>query len=249
MKKEELINVLEDVGLSENESKVYLALISLGPSNATEISKKSGVKRTTVYPLIESLKKKGLVVIEMKVFKQLYKAEGPEKLENIIELRKERFKKYLPEFSSLYSSKEEESVIGYLEGEDAIRNAYYDLLKDLKEGDEYLVISQGKKVFDQLGMDWFEKFIQDRASYKPDVKVLYANVPWAAEHKKLERQHKITVKVLPKDTDFQANLIITPNHTLVHKLDDPMIGIIIGNKSAIQVFQQMFNIMWDSVKE
>ena len=38
---------LKTAGLTENESKVYLALLDLGPSLAGEISKKTGIHTQT----------------------------------------------------------------------------------------------------------------------------------------------------------------------------------------------------------
>jgi len=55
------MNELNEIGLTENESKIYLALIDLGPSLAGQISRKTGLHRRTVYDSIEMLIKKGLV--------------------------------------------------------------------------------------------------------------------------------------------------------------------------------------------
>ena len=52
---------LKQAGLTENESKVYLSLIDLGPSLAGQISRKTGLHRRTVYDTTEMLIQKGLV--------------------------------------------------------------------------------------------------------------------------------------------------------------------------------------------
>ena len=85
MQKQEIKDVLIDFGLSEHEAAVYLSALSLGQSTVNQIAKHSGVKRTTVYPVIESLKRKGIMNVEVKGFKKLFVAESPDKLERIIE--------------------------------------------------------------------------------------------------------------------------------------------------------------------
>lgn len=54
------IQGLLDLGLTEKEAQVYIALLSLGTATATELSNISDVKRTTIYQAMEGLMQKGL---------------------------------------------------------------------------------------------------------------------------------------------------------------------------------------------
>ena len=52
---------LLDLGFNKNEIKVYLALLKLGVSSVSEISKTSNVDRTLIYGILDKLIEKGLV--------------------------------------------------------------------------------------------------------------------------------------------------------------------------------------------
>ena len=65
MGKNNLVEILKEIGLSEHESAVYFTMVSLGPSPILKIARASGVKRTTIYSVIDSLKEKGLVRVEL----------------------------------------------------------------------------------------------------------------------------------------------------------------------------------------
>jgi len=54
-----LIQELQKLGLSDKESKVYLASLELGPAPIAAIAKQASVNRPTTYVIIESLIKKG----------------------------------------------------------------------------------------------------------------------------------------------------------------------------------------------
>lgn len=56
----EILSRLQDLGLTEYESKVYLALVQHGKLNAKDISTYSGVPQNRVYETVETLKSKGL---------------------------------------------------------------------------------------------------------------------------------------------------------------------------------------------
>ncbi len=79
MLSDKLIKKLENIGLSENESRVYLASLSLGPAIVRDIARVSQVKRTTIYSLIDSLKQQGLMHVEEKGLKKLFTPSAPEK--------------------------------------------------------------------------------------------------------------------------------------------------------------------------
>ena len=103
MKNKKLLQILIDLGLSENEASVYLAALSLGPTTILKIAKTAEMKRTTIYSVIDSLKKRGLINIEIKGFKTLFTAENPEKLETMLDSHREQLRNSLPEFLGMYN--------------------------------------------------------------------------------------------------------------------------------------------------
>jgi sugar-specific transcriptional regulator TrmB len=56
---ESVVEKLQRVGLTEYEAKAYLALLNTHLSTATKTSEKSGVPRTKIYQVLESLERKG----------------------------------------------------------------------------------------------------------------------------------------------------------------------------------------------
>ena len=75
---------LKQAGLTENESKVYLALLDLGPSLAGQISRKAGLHRRTVYDTADMLAKKGLIGYILKNNRRLFQASNPNRILEII---------------------------------------------------------------------------------------------------------------------------------------------------------------------
>src|SRR3989344_1317230 len=162
MRKEEIQNALIDFGLSENEALVYLAALSLGPSSVQDIAKEARLKRTTLYPIIESLKNRGLVNTHVHGLRKVFAAEEPERLESIIERRKERLKTILPELNAIHSLKSGESFIKFYEGTEGVKGVYDTILDDLKPGDPYLIMSDMEK-FLSIDEEYFKHFIEKRA--------------------------------------------------------------------------------------
>jgi Predicted transcriptional regulators len=59
-----LFTKLQSFGLNQYEAKAYVALLSTGTSNAYNISKTSGIPRSRIYDILESLTNRGVVMFE-----------------------------------------------------------------------------------------------------------------------------------------------------------------------------------------
>jgi HTH-type transcriptional regulator, sugar sensing transcriptional regulator len=62
---QELLGKLKDFGLNSYESKLWVALLSRGVSTAGELSDISNVPRSRTYDVLESLEKKGFIVVKV----------------------------------------------------------------------------------------------------------------------------------------------------------------------------------------
>jgi sugar-specific transcriptional regulator TrmB len=63
--KKEFINKLKEFGLNSYEAKLWTALLSRGVSTAGELSDISNVPRSRAYDVLESLEKKGFIIVKL----------------------------------------------------------------------------------------------------------------------------------------------------------------------------------------
>jgi len=248
MKNNQLLQILNDLGLTENESRVYLTSLSLGSSTILSIAKNAQIQRTTVYSVMDALKKKGLAHIELSGFKQLYSAEHPEKLVSMIEHKKNDLEKHLPEFLSLYNMKGGESTLKYYEGVEAVKSIYDTILDPMKPSDDYLVISNLQKFID-IDEKYFKKFLDKRIKSRVKARLIATDSEQARYMKKYSQQMNHEVRILPKGTVLSTDIMIVPHKVTIFNLEQPISGISIENTTTIQTHKEMFEIMWNSLEE
>ena len=245
---EKLVDILEKIGLSEHESAVYFASISLGPTTALTQSRASGVKRSTVYSVIETLKRKGLMAEELRGLKTVFFANNPDKLGDVLNERKDLLGKHLEEFKTLYNLNEEEGTIRYYEGLEAIKSVYDGVLSDIKVREDYSVIADVDE-WHKLDPKYFDKFRDRRARMNINMRLIFTDSEEAREAKKFERNFNQKVRILPEGTNLKTSLIVTPQKVVIHQYNPPISAIIIQTKSAIQLQKEMFEIIWNSLPE
>ena len=78
------IEVLQRIGLTQGESKVYLALLKLGQTTTGPIVKRAGVTTSKSYKILARLEEKGLVSHVYKKKVKHFKAASPEKVLDLI---------------------------------------------------------------------------------------------------------------------------------------------------------------------
>ena len=142
---------LQEIGLSEKEALVYLALLQVDNESIQEIAKRTDINRTTVYPVLESLAKKGLVS-EVQVGKKVnYEAAPPERLVTFVERQKvilversERLKDIIPQIKSIQREQGERPVVKFFDGRDGVVSAYEEFYDSLsgKERDGYMIFNR-----------------------------------------------------------------------------------------------------------
>jgi HTH-type transcriptional regulator, sugar sensing transcriptional regulator len=91
MKTDEPFRQLLSLGLTEYESKAYLAMLQKQSSSASELSKLSGVPRTRIYEILDRLARSGLCVERLGKEKK-YQAVAPEiAMQRLLEHQKAEF--------------------------------------------------------------------------------------------------------------------------------------------------------------
>ena len=243
MKNEKLLEILKKIGLEKKEASVYLASLSLGPTTILKLARACDIKRTTIYGIVESLKQKGLMSIELKGLKQIYAPENPEKLETMLESHQIEFKNTLPEFLGLYKLKGEESVMKYYTGISKMQDIYMDTLKEIKLHEDYLVITNQEKWYN-LNPTFALKYIEERSKLDIKTRLLFQDSAIAQEHKKFEQNFNQSIKILPAGTPLNVDTIFLPKKMIVLELTPPYMTIVIENKSIIELHKEMFEIIW-----
>ena len=175
--------VLEDIGFTRGEIRVYLALLDVGRSTSGSIINKSGIARSKVYEILEKLKQKGLVTETIQRNMRHFQAAPPERIkdyinEKEIELHKKEleFDKYLPTLQQQVKISKKEPVVKVYHGFEGVKSMYREILNHLDKGDEYMAITMENKAWEQKSATFFfRKFHQQRAKKGVKAKILTTN--------------------------------------------------------------------------
>ncbi len=129
--------ILNEIGLSDTEVKLYLALLELGPSKAGAILKKTGLQNSVVHLTLGRLIERGFIAYVQKGRIKHYQAVDPQNILRILDEKREQFKLLLPSLIALRHSPEELSA-EIFEGLGGFKAMLYDLIEEGQPGDEFV---------------------------------------------------------------------------------------------------------------
>src|SRR3989344_6210432 len=236
---------LTDLGLSSNESKVYLTLLKLGSTTAGEIAKKSKVYRTNAYEALNRLLEKGLVSFVYQGHQKFYEAESPEKIINILEEKKERFNEVLPKLLSEHKSSQNKSVAHVYKGVGGIKSIYAQILKEKKD---YISFGAPKMAVTVMG-PFYPSFDNKRLSEKIKLKAVFNDELRSSQNAKALKSYQNTeLKFLPPEFNIHTITLVFGDKTAVIVFGEEPIATLIEDHYVADSFREYFNVIWNISK-
>lgn len=235
------ISTLQTLGLTEDEARLYIALLKFGGANAIALAKEVGLKRTTIYPILKSLHEKGFASTYFHKSKRLYRAEKPDKVAGQFEKRLESFSAIIPELKTI--EKQVVSTVGlrFIETKQELERFYTGILVEYK-GKSYDAIGSAT-AWEGINPEFFQKFRYDRAEARIKTRILLSadSVDASPDDAKLLR----TVRVLSKNHTFKSTMDIFDDKILIVSPDQTALAVVIEVPSMVDIFKEMFEMLWE----
>ena len=123
------LDILEGLGLTHNEAKLYEALVNLGTSSIEAIALEASVHRRNAYDSVEKLIKRGLATEEFVSGRRYVRAINPSRLLDIVKEKELAVQEALPSLQEKFARKvqKEEAVI--YRGMEGFKNYLRDILE------------------------------------------------------------------------------------------------------------------------
>jgi len=236
--------VLQNLGLSEKEAQVYLALLELGKSTVVQIAKQAQIKRPTTYLVLDSLKQKGLVSEIPEKSRTLYAPESPEALEQTVKHALSDFHELLPVLKSSFS-RGTKPTIRYYDDKDVIENLYYNEIFPAKK--LYFYGTSVKKIneiwpgmFEQWEGYWWPK--KKKSGHR--VLEIVDNDPEDIAYAK-QCAGKREVRIAPRGKTFLADSGIADNKIIITSFD-PVFAVVIESSQLADTYRALVELAWEA---
>lgn len=243
--------ILEQLGLTRNESLVYLTLLQIGTAKTGEILTKSRLNSGKIYEILEALKAKGLASESLINNTRQFAAAPPAQLRWYVQRKKEGIAE---------EERIAETLIGRLEktradnpsgtkavtyvGPRAIQTAADEALAAMKPGEEILAMGVTQHKGKQYN-DFWKRWSAKRIAKKVVAKHLFSEQSkYSAAFKRMPyTEVKVLSGLTPVTVDIFGN-----DKVLILNYAEPASCILIFDKHTAASFRQFFAQLWKSAR-
>jgi sugar-specific transcriptional regulator TrmB len=239
----ELIQILISLGLTDKESKVYLAATEAGTSPVSQIAQKAGINRVTTYDILEKLKQRGLISHFTKKQIKYFTATKAETLLEEFEKRTNSLRVALPKLKKL-TGETAHPRVRYFEGLEGIKAIYADTLTSKTEILNYSNSEEIRKNWPKYDTEYVEK----RAKKKILLKGICHDEHGKKVHE-LDQKYFREMRLLdPTQFNFTNEINIYDDKVAIISFKDELIGMIIESAEIANSQRAIFDMCWKFAK-
>jgi len=231
--------ILEDLGFTNAEIKIYLALLELGSTTAGPIIQKTKLQNSVVHMTLHKLVEKGFAAFIVKGKTRHYHATDPRNIGKYIDEKKSQFEQLLPQLL-VKQQKQEPQAAEIYEGFKGFKNMLREFIKDAKKGEEFLFFAFYTKNPEDYRYvyNYYRKYEVDRLEKGIVVKGIAPK-----SLKGIIKQRK--TKILYVDFPIPENISVFQDKVFFTPWEDKQISYLIHSAQLAESFRRYFHSIWD----
>lgn len=249
----ELQKSLNKLGLNDKQSAIYLACLQLGVETVGNIAKYAGLKRPTVYLVLDDLEVMGLVSKTKKEAKILFKAEEPKRILADLQMKRELAEGILPSLQAIYNLDPQKPSIKIGDGLQSVRNVYKGIFNYLEvhPKEELLIFGSLKDAAIHFESQVIEYFYRSMAKSQNSVREIgnddHETRKYYRASAKLNPRHEIKL-IRNEGAFFQTDNMLYGNTLVIFSVQEQIFATTIESANIAQTYRTLFNMAWKSGK-
>jgi len=241
--------MLQEFGLSKNETAIYITLLEAGRElGGSDIAKKAGIPRQYIYIAIPLLCARGLIIKIPHGKKSRYKAVFQGEIEKIAKRKLVEAETIVHELSA-FSHLSYEQDFEVVQGDDAIRRFEMENVEKMKVGDTEYIIGGATDGFSKVMGNIMNHYLNSKQ--RKNIKVKYiGNQDEELYYKKfigvyLNQEYRF-IENLPQGV---AHMVVRKDSVSFYTFLNPPLIYIVKASSVAENYKQFFLMLWNMAEK
>lgn len=242
-------NKLKQLGLTNNEIKVYVTLLDIGENTVGPIIKKLRIHRQVAYDALEGLEEKNMVIHTTKNGRRYYRIADSKNILDDIKYKERIARSLMPEINKKLTGQKKGQEIKVYEGQKVYRELVLKNDESMPANSETYVISGAALKYEEVMRisHFLEKSNKIRKKKNIKTKLLFGN-DLREEAKNTPRVNK-ECRFLDQEYNPPVSLQIWHNSVNLISFGNDVFVIEIKNEDFRQAYLNYFNLLWKIAKK
>ncbi len=236
------LSALYDFGLSENEVKIYIALLDLGSAKAGEIIKMTGIQNSVMHLTLGRLVEKGILSFVKDGKFKLYYPTEPKNLISIFDHRKTKLEILTKELSKIHQRVKLPEAEVY-KGLTGLKNMCYQLIDQVKKGDEFLFFAfiNSNAQFEDEVYDFYREY----TVLRKERGIVLKGIAHSSLKQRFTEYKRPYPDLLFVDYPTLQNMSVFQNSVIFTPWDSSKLSFKITSQPLANNLRSYFNSIWD----
>ncbi|VVB79634.1 HTH-type sugar sensing transcriptional regulator TrmBL1 [uncultured archaeon] len=239
---------LRELGLTENESLIYLHLLKKGETTTGSIIKETQIANSRVYESLNTLVGKGLVSYNVQKDGKHFQAESPNKFIELEEQRKKKISELVPQLNNLKNTKEKETLTAVYEGYEGFKTAFRKIVYDCPVNGVIDVFGFSQPQYKSENLSLFLNNLNLKSIKKRQKLRLITDISSRGFQEDIAKAKNTEVKYMPSGYLSPAAMDIFEDYVYIFLWEEKPFVFMIKNKLIAESFKQYFNVLWTIAK-
>lgn len=240
---------LKELGLTDNESKIYIFLLENGETTTGAIIKETKIANSRVYESLNSLITKGLVNYNIQKDGKHFQATDPQVLAEKEEERMKKVESLVPQLSKLKNNKKKQTLSAVYEGYDGFKTAFKKIIDDCPESGTIHILGFSEQQSKTESLRTFLANMNLRsAEKKQKLKIILDKSVKNTLGKDREKEKYTEVKYMPDGYISPGAIDVFGDYVYIFLWEERPYVFMIKNKQVAESFKHYFEFLWKIAK-
>ncbi len=246
---EEILKTLKLIGLTEQETKAYLALLELQEAKTGTLCKQTSIASSNIYTILEKLLKKGLISYRLQNNIKIFMPGNPEVLNELFEEKVRLIKEEKSKINKIVKQLKTKPIINppqsgykYFEGINGIKSMWHEINANLNKSSNEYIFAAKKEAFEKL-ISFYDEHHKTRNRLKAKAKIILPTNAKALAKKRENKNTKTKIMNLKNEAEWG---VVDDFEYLQHISTNKPRGFLIKDGIFAETLKQAFNEIWKS---
>lgn len=235
----EIKKTLQEFGLTEKESQVYLLLLSQ-TLTASEIAQKTNIHRINVYDILERLQEKGLISFSMIGKRKVYETTDPKKLLQDIDDKRQNILNIMPQLLDIKKTQKEPQEVTVYKDYNGIKS----IMDEHTHSKTPVCLFSSGWGLRTYFPDYYDIYNDRLVKNKVDIRIIFSK---KFKDQILPKVYK--VRYLPVEYAFPSSTTVYGNKVLIVMWSESPLAILIKGKEVADSYRHYFEMLWNHAEK
>jgi HTH-type transcriptional regulator, sugar sensing transcriptional regulator len=246
---DEFVEKLQNIGLTERESRVYLYLLQHQESKAGSICSTLNIRSSHIYAILEKLLDKGIIsykiINKIKFFypvdpKSLYALFGEK--ERQLEKEKEELKTFITSLEKIEVKEKKQNDFKYFEGISGVRSMFTEFIESW-EKDSDVYVASAPLAYEKWNAFLLDMFHPIRKTNNNKLKLI---VPSRLKKHGEERRKFEPIEIKYSNTETESEFGVAGDYIYFLSYGDKPYALLVKDKNLANTQIKIFQMMWEN---